>query len=168
MHDTFLKTAAILFPVVLLVGCIDSPHQFGTPLSTRLQGSRPSFSMDGAGPPQEAVREALIRAGLKENSAGDFRVEVGFSARPRNLSLYTRDAASSSEMISPGTRRSLGFCKKQAYVLTLAFIDSRSGQVVSRSGATQGRCSRDLARIMPQLVEAALDMEGFGQVTGGK
>ena len=68
--------------------------------------------------------------------------------------------------ISPGTRRTLGFCKKRAYVLTIAFVERQSGKIRSRSGATLGRCSESLDQIMPELARAALHVEGRGQASG--
>lgn len=115
-----------------------------------------SFSIEGHGEAQEAVRQALVEAGLQERPEGDFRIEVGFAVRPRDLSLSTRQENAASMTISPAAKRTLSFCKKQAYVLTIAFVERKSGKITSRSGATLGRCSGTVQQIMPQLARAAI------------
>lgn len=161
MRDMSVKTITILLSAFLLAGCTSSPLQFGAPGSSVPQHSGRSFSIEGHGEAQEAVRKALVEAGLQERPEGDFRIEVGFAVRPRDLSLSAPQEDAASVTLSPGTRHTIGFCKKQAYVLTIAVVERKSGRIMSRSGATLGRCSGNVERIMPQLARAAIPFKSW-------
>lgn len=146
----------LLLPLLLLAGCAGSPRPFGDARLPPPLAAGTTFTVEGEGPAVAAVRQALVNAGHAEKRDGDWRVEVGFAIRPTNLAVSTPQSESPATPISPGTRPSLAFCKKQAYVLTLAFVDSRTGKVASRRGATTGRCSGDVDTILPGLARTAL------------
>lgn len=145
-----------LLPLLLLAGCAASPRPFGDTHLPPPLAAGATFTLEGEGPAVAAVRQTLVDAGRVEKRDGDWHVEVGFAIRPTNLAVSTPQGESPAIPISPATRPSLAFCKKQAYVLTLAFVDPGTGKVASRRGATTGRCSGDVDAILPGLARTAL------------
>lgn len=149
----------LLLPLLLLAGCTGSPRPFGDARLPPPLAADATFAVAGEGPAADAVRQALVNAGYSEKTGGDWQIEVGFAVRPTNLAVSTPQGDEAALPISPGARPSLAFCKKQAYVLTVAFIEPKTGKVASRRGATTGRCSSDVDAILPGLTRTALGLK---------
>lgn len=139
--------------VVLLGGCAIPPAQFGTGKS---DAPARSFVLSGNDQAFAAVRHALVADGYEEREDGELRVEVGFAVRPTDLAVLAPAEGQEGAVLSPAAAQAFALCKRQAYVLTLAFVERGSGAVASRRGATMPRCSGTLAEILPILVHTAL------------
>lgn len=151
-----MKIIALSALTLLVASCAAPAKHFGD-VDGRLSDSAVrSFALQDESEASAAVRDALIDAGFDEREDGRLRVEVGFSIRPDDLAVLARDGFKSTQVLSPPSESSISLCDKEAYVLTLAFIDTSSGKVVSRSGATMSRCSGEPAEILRKLARAAL------------
>lgn len=102
-----------------------------------------------------AVRDTLIAAGFEEENGAPQRVEVGFAVRPRKLAV-TSGTADATLVISPRGKAPPSLCRRQAYVLTVAMVDSATGAVQERTGATVSRCHGTAAAVLPMLAKAAV------------
>lgn len=141
-----------------LGACAPSPERFGdAPVSMPPPSGR-GFILSQDGAAAAAVRSALVEAGLQPSDEGALRVDVGFAIRPNRLAVNADPLPPSERqvVVSPAGRRTLSFCRRQAYVLTISFADSRTGRLLSRSGATLSRCRADLAEALPVLARLAL------------
>jgi hypothetical protein len=103
-----------------------------------------------------AVRDALIAAGFQETKDAPQRVEVGFAVRPRKLAVTASGTADAPLVISPRGKAPPSLCRRQAYVLTVAMVDSATGAVRERTGATVSRCRGTAATVLPMLAKAAV------------
>lgn len=155
-----MKGMTLPLLTMLLVGCATPAKQFGTVDAILPDGAERSFVVYENGKAPTAVREALTNIGFTERDDARFRVEVGFSVRPDDLALLSSDDTRSTQILSPASDATISLCRKRAYVLTLAFIDTQSGQVISRSGATMSRCRENLEEMLPHLAQTALPFEG--------
>lgn len=147
------RAAWIVGPLLALGACASSPVHFG---DAGPQAADRSFAMSDQSAAGTAVRRALVDAGYREQDNGKLRVEVGFALRPRDLAVVAPGEQQSPQVISPATGRSLSLCKRQAYVLTIAFVDRATGKITSRGGSTIARCSGTAADVLPQLARTAL------------
>lgn len=150
----------ITAPVLLLVACAAPPMHFG---NAGLGGSDRSFTMSDESEAAAHVRQALVDAGYQEESRAKFRVEVGFSVRPRGLSVVAPSDGKVSRIVSPATKRSLSMCKRQAYVLTVAFVERATGTIASRGGSTIARCEGTPAEVLPRLAQTAISSAAQGE-----
>ncbi|MGE4340799.1 MAG: hypothetical protein AB7E55_33335 [Pigmentiphaga sp.] len=148
-----------LFPLILLLAsCAVPATHFGDMGSDNdfSEFKERSFVLSDGGAAGKTVRTALINAGFEERDNARLRVEIGFSIRPVDLALVSTSSEGASHMLSPAAKPTISLCHKHAYVMTLAFVDRRSGKVISRSGATLSRCRGAPAEILSELAHAAL------------
>jgi len=157
-----------LVPLLLLAGCAGSPRTFGDPQATPALREGGAFTLATQDPASAAVGAELVRAGFTESAAGDYRVEVGFAIRARDLSLTTLQGETPATTISPGAKPALRLCKRQAYVLTVAFVERTSGKVIARRGATTGRCSGPVEEVLPKLARTVIGPLGGSHAEAGK
>ncbi|MCJ2182573.1 hypothetical protein MTR62_07695 [Novosphingobium sp. 1949] len=187
LSSLFVACAA----VVGCAGCAGEPLRFGQASSTAWPApDQRTFAMVGTGAPQDAVRNVLVRYGFQESADARLRVEVGYAVRRKALSVrgpqgqpsgapetIIDDASSApaslpasppqTVTLSPAARRTVSFCTKQAHVLTLAFVDRASGAILSRGGATLGRCKADEAQVLSKLATSAVLSARDGQTRDG-
>jgi hypothetical protein len=168
MPITAMRMTRTLVPLLLLAGCAGSPRMFGDPQAAPALREGGGFTLATQGPASTAVSAELVRAGFTESAAGDYRVEVGFAIRARDLSLTTLQGETPATTISPGTRPALRLCKRQAYVLTVAFVERTSGKVIARRGATTGRCSGPVEQVLPKLARTVVSPMGGPHAEAGK
>lgn len=151
------KNGAGAAVLALLVGaCGIRAEHFGDAGAQLPLPSERSYTVSGDGEATDAVRAALRDAGFAERADAPLRIDVGFAIRPRRLAVVTADADGAQDVLSPSADKVLSLCSRQAYVLTLAFVERDSGRIASRSGATLTRCDGTPDEIMPRLARAAL------------
>lgn len=163
-----MRMTRTLASLLLLAGCAGSPRTFGDRQAAPALREGGGFTLATQGPASAAVGAELVRAGFNESASGDYRVEVGFAIRARDLSLTTFPGDARATTISPGTRPALRLCKRQAYVLTVAFVDRTSGRVIARRGATTGRCSGPLEEVLPKLARTVIGPMSGSHAEAGK
>jgi len=154
-----MKMMALSTLTLLLAGCASPAKHFGDSVSRLPDVAERGFRLEGKEAPQRAVRDALMDAGLEIRDNAGLFVQVGFSIRPGTLAVLSTDDAGSTRILSPASKDTISLCNKQAYVLTLAFVDTQSGKLVSRSGATMSRCQGAPAEVLPKLARAALSFQ---------
>lgn len=145
-----------LMLAMALGACASSAKQFGAPATPLTVGNAHDFTMAQNGLAAAAVRQVLLAAGFQDRKDAAFRVEVGFATRPRKLAVLSSGDTAPLTVVSPATEKSLSFCRRQAYVLTVALIERRTGKVGMRSGATISRCHGEPSDVLPLLARAAL------------
>lgn len=100
---------------------------------------------------RDAVTRALADQGLRQSADAPYRVDVGFAAAPLPLRVAeVRDAHGAPPP------RGIALCRRRQYVLSVAMIDRRDGEVVFRNSATAHRCAKALAKTLPRLARVAL------------
>jgi hypothetical protein len=153
-YPAAIKGLTVLFPVMFAGACATPAKHFGDAGIVPPAGDARSFTVSEAGEAAAAVRQAMRDAGFEEREDARFRVEVGFAVRPRDLELVS--AGRPAQAGPPADDRAISFCRKQAYVLTLALVERESGAVASRSGAAMSRCRGTPAELLPRLAQSAL------------
>ena len=104
-----------------------------------------------------AVRDALVAAGYQPAEGARYRVEVGLAVRaPRTQVMAAAGDGKAMQALAPVSSPP-GLCRRQSYVLSIAFVEQASGRVAARGGAITSRCgkARD-AELLPLLAKAAL------------
>jgi hypothetical protein len=138
---------------LLLPGCAAPVRSFGT-LSTASPADR-TFVMATDGAADAAVRDALLAAGYTSAPDGRYRVEVGLAVRVPRMNVIAgagQDMRPLAPVSSPP-----GLCRRQSYVLSIAFVERASGRVAARGGAVTSRCGKPAdAGLLPLLAKAAL------------
>lgn len=152
-----MKENGTLFLMSLAVaGCTPSATHFGDLGQSTPDSEARIFAINQEGIARDAVAEALTDAGHIERSDAPLEVEIGFAVRPIELSLVSTSEEAPARILSPAAKRSISLCQRRAYVLTLAFVDLDTGEVLSRSGATTSRCKGTASEVLPELARAAL------------
>lgn len=139
---------------LLLPACTAPIRPFGT-LATA--PPERTFAMAGDGAAEAAVRDALLSSGYRSSPDGRYRVEVGLAVRKARMDVMA--AAGEEEEMRPlaPVSNPPGLCRRQSYVLSIAFVDRTSGRVAARGGAVASRCGKAAdATLLPLLAKAAL------------
>lgn len=105
-----------------------------------------------------AVRDAMLAAGYRSSADGRYRIEVGLAVRaPRIDVMAAAGDGPDMRALAPVTSPP-GFCRRQSYVLSIAFVERASGRVAARGGAVTSRCrAASDEGVLPLLAKAALN-----------
>jgi len=137
---------------LLLPGCVAPVRSFG---ALSVTPADRTFAMAADGAADAAVRDALLAAGYTSAPDGRYRVEVGLAVRAPRMDVTT-GAGQDMRPLAP-TSNPPGLCRRQSYVLSIAFVERASGRVAARGGAVTSRCGKAAdAGLLPLLAKAAL------------
>ncbi|HEY0316320.1 MAG TPA: hypothetical protein VGC28_08645 [Sphingomonas sp.] len=147
---------------LLVSGCAAPIRPFGT-LAIPADSERGRTFAMVAGKTTDAdaaVREALLAAEYRVATDARYRVEVGFAVRGPRIGVMAAGGGQDMRPLAPISQRP-GLCRRQSYVLSIAFVDQASGRVAARGGAITSRCGRaPVADLLPRLARAALANAG--------
>jgi hypothetical protein len=149
-------------PALLLAGCASPIRPFGTLAIPAGDESGRTFAMvtGKTAEADAAVREALLAAEYRVAADARYRVEVGFAVRGSRIDVVAANGGQDMRPLAPVSRRP-GLCRRQSYVLSVAFVEQASGRVAARGGAVTSRCGRRPdADLLPRLARAALANAG--------
>jgi hypothetical protein len=103
-----------------------------------------------------AVHDALLAAGYRSSPDGRYRIEVGLAVRMPRMEVMAADGGQDLQPLAPLVGQA-GLCRRQSYVLSIAFVERSSGRVAARGGAVTSRCGKpDDTALLPPLARAAL------------
>lgn len=142
---------------LLLPACAAPVRPFGTLATPRTERTF-AMATDGTADASAAVRDALVAAGYQPSPDARYRIEVGLAVRaPRMQVMAGTDDGKTLLPLAPVSSPP-GLCRRQSYVLSIAFVEQASGRVAARGGAITSRCAgaRD-AGLLPLLAKAALE-----------
>lgn len=163
LEDMVIDKKTLVLLSLIVAGCTPSATHFGDVSQPPAYSAARIFAINQDGIARDAVAEALTEAGYIERGDAPLKVEIGFAIRPTELALVSVSEEGLARILSPAAKRSISFCQRQAYVLTLAFVDSGTGEVLSRSGATISRCKGTPSEVLSGLARAALPSPGRGR-----
>jgi hypothetical protein len=141
---------------LLLPGCAAPVQSFGA-LSMPLDDRTFSMTAGGTADADAAARDALLAAGYRSSADGRYRIEVGLAVRmPRvDVMAASGDGQAMRPLAPVSSPPSL--CRRQSYVLSIAFVERTSGRVAARGGAVTSHCGKTAdAGLLPRLARAAL------------
>lgn len=149
----------------LLMGCAAPIQRFGiaAPSGASLADARFTMAAAPNGHDRDharvadAVRKALLQRGYQEVADGPLRVEVALAVAPVSVGVALPNT-DETKIDSRSKWPTLGLCKRQRYVLSVAIIGRATGNVVSRASASLKRCRDGVDEMLPALAAAALDI----------
>lgn len=148
---------------LLLPACTAPVRSFGalTTLPASGDGSRTfSLAPGERADADVAVRDALLAAGYRPSTDARYRIEVGFAVRAPRIDVLAVGEGHDMRPLAPVSRPP-GLCRRQSYVLSIAFVDQASGRVAARGAAVTSRCGRAPGTgLLPALARAALSGGG--------
>jgi hypothetical protein len=150
LQRSWLMGLALLIPA-----CAAPIRPFGTLALSAQDGDSRTFSMvtGTIGEADAAVRDALLAAGYRASTNARYRVEVGFAVRAPRIDVTV---AADGKPLAPVLQRP-GLCRRQSYVLSIAFVDRASGRMAARGGALTSRCGKAPGPdLLPLLARTAL------------
>jgi hypothetical protein len=142
---------------LLIPACSPPVRPFGAlppPQSDR------TFSMatGGTADADAAVRDAMLAAGYRSSADGRYRIEVGLAVRAPRMDVMAAAGDGPNMRVLAPVSSPPGFCRRQSYVLSIAFVERASGRVVARGGAVTSRCRNASDEgVLPSLAKAALN-----------
>lgn len=158
-----MRTAWLIAAAALsLVGACTSPLSRQGPLppaGTRLTDASYTFAPapgDAGGTETEAselVRAALASKGYRESPNGRYRLEIGLASAPPDVEVLRPE--SNAESVK-GMMHPIVLCRPRRYVLTVGMIDRTNGSLLFRNAAATRHCGGSPAKILPELVRAAV------------
>jgi hypothetical protein len=141
---------------LLLPACAAPVRPFGA-LTTPPSDRTFAMAAGSVANADAAVRDALVAAGYQSSADARYRVEVGLAVRPPRMELMAATGEEKALLsLAPASSRP-ALCRRQSYVLSIAFVEQASGRVAARGGAITSRCGKaDNAALLPLLARAAL------------
>ena len=90
----------------------------------------------------DSIREVLVERGYRINRASRYRVEFGFARRASEIGF---DSPQDSALSSAGARarpeaRRLDLCREHVFRLSVAILETRSGNITYRGTAERIKC----------------------------
>jgi len=141
---------------LLLPACAAPVRPFGTLAAPRSDRTF-SIATGSTAHADAAVRDALVAAGYQSADDARYRVEVGLAVRAPRMAVMTASGEGKALQALAPVSSPPGLCRRQSYVLSIAFVERASGHVVARGGAVTSRCGKaDDAALLPLLAKAAL------------
>ncbi|HEX7822066.1 MAG TPA: hypothetical protein VF463_15770 [Sphingobium sp.] len=104
---------------------------------------------------RQAVAEALGASGIRVDDHSPYEVQIGLSARPDTVGIFTKDGEA---IVAPRRQRLLQSCRNNGYRLALAVSDRRSGAIVAHGWAEESHCAASLASVLPELARQSVAM----------
>ena len=111
---------------------------------------------EGAGPTsalaRAAVEAALVARGFSAAPDGRHRGDVAFAVAPTDVEVAELAIDDAEARVRP----TLGLCRRQRYVLSMAMLDRRDGRVVFRNRASAVRCGNTGEELVGALARAVV------------
>jgi hypothetical protein len=100
------------------------------------------------------VRRALAAKGYRETPNGRYRLDVGLATPPLEVAVQSEHGSLTHRKKA---RRPIILCRHRRYVLTIGMIDRANGEVLFRNATAARRCGASLVKLLPRLVDVAVN-----------
>lgn len=110
------------------------------------------------------VRRALVAKGYREAPNGRYRLEIGLATAPLHVAVRGENNAPGSRQ---EVRHPIILCRPRRYVLTAGMIDRANGEVLFRNATAARHCGTSLDKLLPRMVDAAVNGEPLRQSASG-